>query len=120
MPRHSAHALLLLALAASAFAAPPHKPAAKPHASRPCVQGEPSFWKDQGLTTKVAAKLQFHKPLFREKVEVKVTGGAVMLSGNMSSQALIAEAVKTAAAVGGVKCVQNYLQIGPPLPSAQP
>lgn len=120
MPRHSALALLLLVLAAPAFAAPPHKPAAKRQVAKPCVPDEPSFWKDQGLTTKVAAKLQFHKPLFREKVDVKVTGGAVMLSGNMSSQALIAEAVKTAAAVGGVKCVQSYLQVGPPLPAAQP
>ena len=122
MTRSPIAALLLLAAAAAAFAAPP-KPAAKPHAARPCVPDEPSFWKDQGLTTKVAAKLQFHKPLFREKVEVKVSGGAVMLSGNVSSPSLVAEAVKTAAAVSGVKCVQNFLQVGAPVqkaPQAQP
>jgi osmotically-inducible protein OsmY len=43
-----------------------------------------------------------------------------MLYGNMSSQALIAEAVKTAAAVDGVKCVQNFLQVGPPIASPAP
>jgi hypothetical protein len=117
MSSRTASAIVFLALAGVAVAAPP-KPAAKPHAARPCVPDEPSFWKDQGLTSKVAAKLQFHKPLFREKVEVKVTGGAVMLSGNVSSPSLVAEAVKTAAAVGGVKCVQNFLQVGPPRPGA--
>ena len=121
MTRSSIIALLLFSLA-GAVAAADHKPAAKPVARapavKPCVPDEPSFWRDQGLTTKVAAKLQFHKPLLREKVEVKVSGGAAMLSGNMSSQALIADAVKTAAAVSGVKCVQNFLQVGPPIPIA--
>jgi len=118
MPRSPTLAVVLLALAGAAVAAPPHKAAPKP-AARPCVADEPSFWKDQGLTTKVATKLQFHKPLLREKVEVKVTGGAAMLSGNMSTQALIDEAVRTASAVGGVKCVQNFLKVGPPLPQGQ-
>lgn len=116
MERRSIVAALLLAIAAAVSAAPKH--AAKPQPTRACVPDEPSFWKDQALTTKVAAKLSFHKPLLREKVDVKVTGGAAMLSGNVSSPGMIAEAVKTAAAVGGVKCVQNFLQVGPPLPSA--
>lgn len=118
MSRSTTLAILVLALAAGAVhAATPRrgKPAAQ--AARPCVPDEPSFWKDQGLTAKVAAKLQFHKPLFRERAEVKVSGGAVMLYGNMSSQALIAEALKTAAGVAGVKCVQNFLQVGPPIPN---
>ena len=116
MPRRTTLAICVLALAAgTAHAATPKrgKPAAQ--AARPCVPEEPSFWKDQGLTAKVAAKLQFHKPLFRERAEIKVSGNAVMLYGNMSSQALIAEAVKTASAVAGVKCVQNFLQVGPPI-----
>jgi len=118
MPRSLSLAAVLVALAGAAAAAPPHKTAPKPVA-RPCVADEPSFWKDQGLTTKVATKLQFHKPLLREKVEVKVSGGAAMLSGNLSTQALIDEAVRTAAGVGGVKCVQNFLKVGPPLPQPQ-
>lgn len=118
MIRRPIAALLLLSLAGAALSATP-KHAAKPQPAKACVPGEASFWADQGLTTKVATKLQFHKPLFREKVEVKATGGAVMLSGNLSSQAMIAEAVKTASAVSGVKCVQNYLKVGPPAP-AQP
>lgn len=120
MSRSTTLAILLLAFAGAAFAAPAKRGKPAPQAARPCVPDEPSFWKDQGLTAKVAAKLQFHKPLFREKAEVKVSGGAVMLYGNMSSQALIAEAVKTAAAVGGVKCVQNFLQVGPPVASPAP
>lgn len=115
MERRPIVAALLLAMAAAVSAAPKHHPKLPP--AKACVPDEPSFWKDQALTTKVAAKLSFHKPLLREKVDVKVTGGVAMLSGNMSSQAMIAEAVKTAAAVGGVKCVQNFLQVGPPLPS---
>jgi len=115
MSRSSTCIVLALALAGNVLAAPP-KPAAKPPTVRTCVPDEAAFWKDQGLTTKVATKLQFHKPLFREKVEVKVTGGAVILSGNLSSRAMIDEALRTAAGVGGVKCVQNYLQVGPPLP----
>jgi hypothetical protein len=111
--------LLLLLLGASVHAATP-KPAAKAPA-RPvaCVPDEPSFWKDQGLTTKLSAKLQFHKPLFGERVQAKVSGNAAILSGNVSTQKLIDEAVRTAAAVGGIKCVQNYLQVGPPLPQPQ-
>jgi hypothetical protein len=112
-------AVLLMLLAGAAVAAPPkphHKPA--PKAAPACVPDAASFWKDQALTTKVATKLQFHQPLFREKVEVKVTGNAAMLSGNVSSQAMVDEAVRTAAAVGGVKCVQNFLHVGPPTAAA--
>jgi hypothetical protein len=121
MSRPTTLAILLLALAAATVhaATPRHGKSATP-AARPCVPDEPSFWKDQGLTAKVAAKLQFHKPLFREKAEVKVSGSAVMLYGNMSSPALIAEAVKTAAAVDGVKCVQNFLKVGPPITAPAP
>jgi osmotically-inducible protein OsmY len=41
-----------------------------------------------------------------------------MLSGNVSSQAAIDEAVQVVAATGGVKCVQNFLHVGPPLAEA--
>lgn len=115
--------LLMLALVGTAAAAS-HKPAHHPvkHESKParpaCVPDEPSFWKDQALATKVAATLPFHKALLREKVQVKVTGGAAALSGNVSSQAAIDEAVRVVAGVSGVKCVQNFLHVGPPLPEA--
>jgi hypothetical protein len=122
MMRKTGFTLLLLALAAAALAAPPKttdKPPAK-MAARTCVPDAPAFWRDQGLATKVATRLQFHKPLFREKVEVKVSGGAAILSGNVSSQALIDEAVRTAAGVGGIKCVQNQLAVGAPAASEVP
>lgn len=109
-------AILGLALAAAAAAAPPKSNPQRAPAPAPCNPGEPAFWRDQGLTTKVSVKLQFHKPLLREHVEVKVVGGAAILSGNLSSQRLIDEAVRAAGEVGGVQCVQSYLQVGPPLP----
>lgn len=120
MQRSSTLIAVILGLAAVTAAAqtkPAPKVPAKP--PRACVPDEPSFWKDQGMTSKVAAKLQFHKPLLREKVEVKVSGNVAMLSGNLSSPALIQEAVRTASAVGGIKCVQNHLRVGPPIPSSQ-
>ncbi|RYF42945.1 MAG: BON domain-containing protein [Comamonadaceae bacterium] len=110
-------AALSACLAASAFAQA--SPAAKKRNAAPaaCAPGEPAFWRDQGLTTKVATKLQFHKPLLREKIQVKVTGGMAQLSGNVSSAQQIRIAVGIASAVDGIHCVANYLQVGPPLAS---
>lgn len=117
MHRSSTFLIVLLALASASVAATPKAAGKGPAKAAVCTPEEPAFWRDQGLTTKVATRLQFHKPLFRERVEVKVSGRAAMLSGNVSSQKLIQEAVRTAAAVDGIKCVQNYLRVGPPLPS---
>lgn len=121
MTRNPIAAALLAFLATSAFAQAPPAAAKKRNAApaKVCVPGEPAFWRDQGLTTKVATKLQFHKPLLREKIEVKVTGGVAQLSGNVSSAQQIGIAVGIASAVDGIHCVANYLQVGPPL-RAQP
>jgi hypothetical protein len=109
--------LVFAVLAASAQASPPKGKAAPRPAA--CVPDEPAFWKDQALTTKVSAKLQFNTTLMGERIQVKVSGNAAILSGNVSSQKLIDQAVRLAAEVGGIKCVQSYLQVGPPLPQAQ-
>jgi hypothetical protein len=119
MTRRCITAALFACLAANAFAQATPAAKKKPPAPNACSPGEPAFWRDQGLTTKVATKLQFHKPLLREKIEVKVTGGMAQLSGNVSSAQQIAIAVQIASAVDGIRCVANYLQVGPPL-SAQP
>jgi hypothetical protein len=115
-------ALLLAAvwLSGTAAAAPKASPA-KPAASKAaaaCQPGEPSFFRDEALTMKVASKLQFTKALFREKVNVKVNGGVAMLWGGVSSEEAIRTAVKTASEVAGVTCVNNQLKVGPPEPDA--
>ena len=79
-----------------------------------------SFFRDEGLTLKVASKLQFNKTLLREKIHVKAVGGIVSLSGNVSSKDHIALAGKLAAEVQGVQCVNNFLKVGPPEPNEPP
>ncbi|MED5620941.1 BON domain-containing protein [Ideonella sp. BN130291] len=121
--RQAAAALLAALALGSAAAASPKaaaKPAAAPSApARPaaaCSPAEASFFRDEALTMKVASKLQFTKALFREKVNVKVTGGVAMLWGGLSSEEAIRTAVKAASEVAGVTCVNNQLKVGPPEP----
>ncbi len=107
---------LLAGACPTAFAAAPA--ATKPAATTAnCVPGEQNFWRDQGLTVKVSTKLQFHKPLQREKIEARVMGGVAQLSGNVSSAPQMAAAVRLVSQVEGVRCVMNNLRVGPPLPS---
>lgn len=105
-------ALLLgfIAAGAAPLASPP--PACEPG------QQKPSFFKDEWISNKVAAKLQFNKALLREKIDVKTTAGVVTLSGNVTAKGQIALAGKLAAQVSGVRAVNNYLQVGPPLRDA--
>ncbi|MCW7538042.1 BON domain-containing protein [Aquabacterium sp. A7-Y] len=79
-----------------------------------CRPGEASFFRDEALTMKVTTKLQFTKALMREKIRVKVTGGVAMLSGGVSSAEQIATAVRIARQVEGVRCVDNFMKVGPP------
>lgn len=71
------------------------------------------FWADHALSVKVSAKLQFNKKLLRTAIKVEAHDGVVVLSGNVPSNDLIAEAVRTAKAVEGVRGVKNYLKVGP-------
>jgi osmotically-inducible protein OsmY len=75
-----------------------------------------SFFSDNAKTVALGAKLQFNKVLMQEKVLVKVSGGVAILSGNVSSNTAIRTAVRIASETGGIRCVQNHLKIGPPLP----
>lgn len=72
-----------------------------------------SFFRDHALTMKVASKLQFNKQLWRTGIQVEAKDGVVTLSGNVASKELIAEAVRLAASVEGVKSVRNQLRVGP-------
>ena len=100
------------ASALAAPAAPAAKPVAKPAVE--CRAGETSFFRDEGMTMKVATKLQWNKELLREKIDVKVSGGVATLSGGVSIQEHIAAAGKVAAAVEGIHCVNNLLVVGTP------
>jgi hypothetical protein len=105
--------LALMLTSAPAWAENPTKPGE-------CRGGDASFFRDEGLTLKVASKLQFNKTLLREKIQVKAVGGIVTLSGNVSSKDHIALAGKLAAGVEGVRCVNNFLKVGPPEPWEPP
>lgn len=67
---------------------------------------------DAVLITKVAAKVQYHRDLLLEKVEITANNGVVTLSGRVSTQRGIDLAGKLASQVGGVKQVVNQLVIG--------
>ncbi|MBK7665135.1 MAG: BON domain-containing protein [Sterolibacteriaceae bacterium] len=102
----------LLAMAVPGRAA---QPAAKP--ARQCDGlGDPSFFRDEGINIKVSSKLKFNKSLMREIIQTKVNGGIVTLSGNVSTAEHARLAAKLASAVGGVRCVNNDLVVGPPAP----
>lgn len=82
--------------------------------------GAGQFFKDEGVVLKVVAKLQFHKQLLRENIDVKANGGIVTLSGNVSSHELVTLAGKLAAEVSGVTRVHNLLQVGATTPRSGP
>ena len=109
--------VLATALAPSLAATKAKSPARAASAARAapaCTPGEPSFFRDEALTMKVATKLQFTKALLREKVNVKVSGGVAMLWGGLSSAEAVATAARLAGEVEGVRCVNNQLRVGPP------
>jgi hypothetical protein len=125
--------------AKAAAAPPPAKPAAAPAervaAATPAPRAEPpapkaeapreeepptGFWRDQGITTKVAGKLQFNRRLWRTGIQVETKAGVVTLRGQVPSQDLIDEAVRLAREVYGVRAVRNELKIGQPDFSSSP
>jgi osmotically-inducible protein OsmY len=71
------------------------------------------MWRDQGITMKVASKLQFHRQLWSAGIQVETTAGIVTLRGTVSSKALADEAERIAAAIYGVHGVKNEIQVSP-------
>jgi serine/threonine-protein kinase len=111
--------------AATAASAKPAAPAPERTASAspaPAPKAEPAreeepptgFWRDQGITTKVAGKLQFNRRLWRTGIQVETREGVVTLRGNVPSQELIDEAVRITREVYGVRAVRNELKLGQP------
>jgi hypothetical protein len=92
---------------AVASVAPP-APAAAPEPPPP-----PSIWRDQGITMKVASKLQFNRRLWNAGILVETEKGIVTLRGTVSSKTLSDEAEQIAAAVYGVHGVKNEIKVNP-------
>lgn len=67
---------------------------------------------DATLVTVVSMRVQYHRALLLEKVEIAAEHGVVTLSGRISNQAAIDTAVKLASQVNGVKQVVNQMTIG--------
>ncbi len=88
--------------------------AAAPPPAKPEARG--GFWRDQLLTTKVQAKLQFNRRLWDASggIQVAVRSGVATLTGVVPSREDIAEAEKIAAAVDGITSVRNELRVGAP------
>lgn len=107
---------VLLAATTMTRAAPP---SAKPAQHKQCDGlGDTSFFRDEGINIKVASKLRFSEALMRENIQTRTNGGIVTLYGNVSTQEHAHLAAKLAGEVGGVRCVNNYLVVGPS--SSQP
>lgn len=67
---------------------------------------------DAVLIAKVAAKVQYHRDLLLEKIDIAANNGVVTLSGRVSTQQGIDLAAKLAGQVAGVKQVVSQLVIG--------
>ena len=101
--------------------APPAAPVAPPAPAQPEPQSEPrpapppepSVWRDQGITMKVASKIQFNRRLWSSGIQVETVAGVVTLRGTVGSQELSAEAERLAAGVYGVHAVKNEIKVSP-------
>lgn len=111
---HAQRAAIVAALALGA--ALPAMAAGKHAASCQVRMADVSFFHDQALTVELGTKLSFNKALLGEQVSAKVTGGVATLSGRVSAPEMVKIAAGIAAKMNGIRCVQNYIEVGPPLP----
>ena len=80
---------------------------------QPAPPPEPSVWRDQGITMKVASKIQFNRRLWSSGIQVETVAGVVTLRGTVGSQELSTEAERLAAGVYGVHAVKNEIKVSP-------
>jgi serine/threonine-protein kinase len=90
--------------AAAASRSAPSSPPTKPPET-------PGFFRNEAISFKVAAKLQFNRELFKEEITAKVSGGVVTLTGTVSTQAKRELAGKVVREVAGVLGVNNNLEV---------
>jgi len=82
-------------------------------AAEPKPPPAPSIWQDQGITMKVASRIQFNRRLWTYGIQVETVAGIVTLKGTVETRAEYAEAEKLAAGVSGVLGVKNEIKITP-------
>jgi len=94
---------------------PTPAPAAEPTEApaAPSAPPAPSVWRDQGITMKVASRVQFNRRLWSYGIQVETVAGIVTLKGTVQTQAEFSEAQKLAASVAGVLAVKNEIKISP-------
>jgi serine/threonine protein kinase/osmotically-inducible protein OsmY len=89
--------------------------AAAPRAAAAAPAAEPAqapgFFRNEAISFKVAAKLQFNRELFKEEITANVSGGVVTLTGTVSTQAKRELAGKVVREVAGVLGVNNNLKV---------
>jgi serine/threonine protein kinase/osmotically-inducible protein OsmY len=87
--------------------------AAAPRAAAPAAEPAqaPGFFRNEAISFKVAAKLQFNRELFKEEITANVSGGVVTLTGTVSTQAKRELAGKVVREVAGVLGVNNNLKV---------
>ena len=117
-----ASSLALSALAMAARAQPPSSLdlQAPPKPAGQCLVNDAdiSFLSDQGLTMKVASRLQFNRELLTEKIDVRVVGAVAILEGRLPTSKLVDTAVRIARETGGIRCVINDISVpGKPKPT---
>ncbi len=101
-------------VAPAAPVTPPAPAQPEPQAEpQPAPPPEPSIWRDQGITMKVASKIQFNRRLWSSGIQVETVEGVVTLRGTVGSQELSAEAERLAAGVYGVHAVKNEIKVSP-------
>lgn len=80
-------------------------------ASTPKQESTGQYVDDSAITTKVKAAI-FHEPSLKSaEINVETFKGVVQLSGFVSSQANINEAVEVARGVSGVRSVKNDMRL---------
>lgn len=87
--------------------------AAPTPAPQPAEPPAPSIWRDQGITMKVASRIQFNRRLWSYGIQVETAAGVVTLKGTVETPVESAEAEKLAASVAGVLAVKNEIKISP-------
>ncbi|MBX9848459.1 MAG: BON domain-containing protein [Rhodocyclaceae bacterium] len=103
--RISATLVALTCLTAVAYAA---EKAAEP---TPAKESAGDYVSDSWITTKVKTSLMEDKLVKATEVNVETYKGTVQLSGFVSSEAAMAQAIKVAQGVKGVTSVKNNMRV---------